>query len=235
MNLSKTLIVPVNERDDNKKKIQVSIIHYNQARHHIEPNIHVQYVATSSDQEAMDPTTENAAILEPSDPWKQEYAQWNCFGNMTGPTVFHSVKELCAFNEKGIALASRLRTELRDEHITIEPFKPLYSNVAVSDAVCGGWLVEDMNYGILIPIQNLPISNVLKSRLCAWKFVKGTGWNDPKKRHELDREARDLEEHLLWELNIEDMVEEGNAEWKIVKCTPLPTTMGLNQEVHLVR
>jgi hypothetical protein len=225
----------VNERDDRKKKIQVSILYYNQDRHHIEPHIHLRYVAASSDQEEVDPPTENAAVLKPSDQWKQEYAQWNCFGNMTGPPVFHSVKELRCFNEKGIALANRLRKELRGEHVTIEPFKPLYSNVAVGDAVCGWWHVKDMNYGIVIPIQTLPISNVLKSRLCAWKLIKGRGWDDPKKRHELDREARDLEEHLLWELNVVDMVEEGNAEWKIVKCTPLPTTMGLNQKVHLVR
>jgi hypothetical protein len=217
MSNSKPLVETEMQVDNNigSRKIEVSILCYDTNKHQMEPGIHVRYIGNTNDED--NSPNEIAVTVEPSEKWNEDYAQWNCGA---GPPVFHYMKELRLFNEKGIELACRLRGELQDENTTVVDFMPLYSNVAVGDAVCGWWHVKDMNYGVVIPIQKLPVSDLLKSRLAAWKYIKGKGWNDPIKRHELDHEAHDLEEHLLWELNV-DMVEEGKSEWKFHNCIPL--------------
>jgi hypothetical protein len=200
-------------------KIEISLLCYNEEKHQMEPSIQVRYVGDSHDV----PSTDRSPAVKPSDEWGTDYYQWNCFDDVEGLPVFHTMKELRHFNKKGVKLANRLRNELQNETITVLPFKPLYSNVAVGDAVCGWWHVKDMNYGLVIPVQRLPVSDVLKSRLQAWKSLKLTGWDDPVKKHGLDLEAHDLEEHLLWELNVVDMVGESSTDWKLANCTPIPS------------
>ena len=217
----------MNSLVNNDKKARVSILHYDETMHRMDPDIHVESTTDTNiheNNQAVNDSVDTAATFEPSAKWKEEYAHWNCLG--CGPPMFHTIKELRRFNQKGTELVHKLRKEFRgNKNIVINDFTPLYSNVAVGDAVCGWWHVKDMDYGVVIPIQKLPVSDLLKSRLVVWKSMKGKGWDDPIQLDELDHEAHDLEEHLLWELNV-DMAKEGKPKWKFHKNIPL-------SEIHL--
>ena len=140
------------------------------------------------------------------------------------PPVFDDISSLRTFNAKGIELTERLQAEVDSNaagtlfddannnndvqnnkrnttEVVVEPFKPIYSNVAVGDAVCSWWHVKDMNYDFIIPIQKLPISDELKSQFQAWRFHKLRGWLDPDIRCELNMERQKLENKLKYELN----------------------------------
>jgi hypothetical protein len=178
----------------------VSLLSFDLEEHRMHPNIDVHYTHSTTDTKEI--PAEQEATVTPSEQWMEDYRTWNTFGTVAGAPVFDSLEELRAFNGKGAELAKKLQLELEDQNTIVAPFKPLYSNVAVGDAVCAWWHVKDMNYGVVIPIQKLPISDNLKSRFQCWRFRKLTGWLDPEIRNELNLEGRDLEEHLLWELNV---------------------------------
>lgn len=179
----------------------VSLLSFDLEEHRMHPKIDVHYTHIMTDTTKEIPAEQEATVAL-SEQWMEDYRAWNTFAKVEGAPVFDSLEELRAFNEKGAELAKRLQLELEDQNTIVAPFKPLYSNVAVGDAVCAWWHVKDMNYGVVIPIQKLPISDNLKSRFQCWRFRKLTGWLDPEIRDELNLEGRDLEEHLLWELNV---------------------------------
>ena len=133
---------------------------------------------------------------------------------------FATLSELNDFNEKGSELVRKFREELaarttsidgccyredeQDDGIDVEvdDFRPLYSSIQVGDAVAGWWHVRDKLYNCVVPIQNLPISDDLKSRLMLWRKCKDENWFDEDCRRECNEQGHDLEEHILWELNV---------------------------------
>ena len=131
--------------------------------------------------------------------WMEKYRDWNHFGG--SPPIFESVEELRSFNAQGKTLVEELRSEL-GETAVVEPFLPLFINLEVGNAVSGWWHLRDRNYDMVIPIQRLPVSADLKSRLQAWRMRKHAGWLDPDCCASLNEEGHDLEEHILWELNV---------------------------------
>ena len=161
-------------------------------------------------------------FIDPSEEWMEDYQNWKCpfssnddigVGNNADdvsfpPPVFDDITSLRTFNAKGTELTERLQAEVDNSNcagnmklVVVEPFKPIYSNVAVGDAVCSWWHVKDMNYDFIIPIQKLPISDELKSQFQAWRFHKLRGWLDPDIRCELNMERQKLENKLKYELN----------------------------------
>lgn len=91
-------------------------------------------------------------------------------------------------------------------------FQPLYANVEVGDAVAGWWHLRDKNYGFVVPIQHLPVSDELKSRLMLWRFRKGRDLLRSLQNHNesvLYDECHDLEENILCELNTNQCTKKG--------------------------
>lgn len=166
-------------------------------------------------------------ILQPSEEWMADYLQWNRFGRLPDDPAediseeddpsslipnFESLEELHQFNAQGFELTRRLQMELKQAltdnsdqpscAIQVAPFKPLYSNMAVGQ-VSAWWHVKDLNHGFLVPVQRLPVSDQLKSRLQAFRCHKGMEFwkfNDPLTMEELHQEGRELQEDLLQEL-----------------------------------
>lgn len=190
----------------------VSLLSFDLEEHRMRPNIDVRYTHSTTDTKEI--SAEQKATVTVSEQWMEDYSAWNTFGKVEGAPVFESLEELRVFNGKGAELAKRLQLELKDQNSIVAPFKPLYSNVAVGDAVCAWWHVKDMNYGVVVPIQKLPISDNLKSRFQCWRFRKLTGWLDLEIRDGLNLEGRDLEEHLLWELNV-TVEDEGELDFSL--------------------
>jgi hypothetical protein len=151
-------------------------------------------------QEAMD------LDLTPSEEWMKSYCEWNTFhlnpNGFKGHPVFSSLEEINIFNDTGATLAEGLQKEFEgNERVEVEPFSPLYSNMEVGDAVAAWWYVRDRAYDYVVPIQHLPVSDDLKSRLMAWRMRKSVDWLDAAHRRSVNLEGKDLEEHILWELN----------------------------------
>jgi hypothetical protein len=134
-------------------------------------------------------------LPRPSAAWMNEYQKWNYFGrNGIGHPVFSTSRELRDFNEKGRALIRSLIKELapapfmlgskndrgggggvRQQRlvvVTVDDFLDLY-NLQVGDWV-SWWHIRDLNYpGLVVPIQQLPVSFELKSRLMMWRGMIG--------------------------------------------------------------
>jgi hypothetical protein len=151
-------------------------------------------------QEAMD------LGLTPSEEWMKNYCEWNTFhlnpNGFKGHPVFTNLEEIFKFNATGATLVERLQKEFEgNERVEVEPFLPLYSNMEVGDAVAAWWYVRDRAYDYVVPIQHLPVSDELKSRLMAWRMRKSVDWLDAAHRRSVNLEGQDLEEHILWELN----------------------------------
>jgi hypothetical protein len=144
--------------------------------------------------------------ISPSEGWMQDYLKWLSFGKNAakGRPIFSSIEDLNEFNDTGVSLVSRLRAELDPTKVTVVDFQSLYSNIEVGNAVAAWWHIKDQNYNLVVPIQNLPVSDALKSRLQAWRCQKGTDWLDVSYCEILNKERRDLEEHILWELNVRE-------------------------------
>ena len=195
-----------------KTKI-VSILFYDDEKHQLSSNIRVQEPSTTSETTTVSATEHSPSPnspkqndtheVTPSKDWTEAYKRWNTFGDNHKLPVFQTLKDLHEFNERGEELTKRLEEEFQDDpNVFVAAYKPLYSNVSVGDAGCTWWYVKDANYNFVIPYQKLPISDDLKSKFQAWKCHKDVGWADDEKRAELNQEGHDLEEHLLWELNI---------------------------------
>ena len=131
----------------------------------------------------------------------------------TGHPVFASVEALYEFNDKGAELVARLRQELATAITTstttstvvvvkVEDYVPLFSNIKVGDVVSAWWHIKDQNYNYVVPVQHLPVSDTLKSRIMAWRHLKGKNWLDDTCCRSLNEEGHDIEEHILWELNV---------------------------------
>ena len=120
--------------------------------------------------------------------------------------VFHSVEELQAFNQQGQDLVKLLRQELQTVHRTtsklaveVEDYVSILSSVQVGES---WWHVRDFHYGFVVPIQLLPVSTNLKSRLQAWRFRKGECLRrTDQQTDELRQECLELENSIVLELN----------------------------------
>jgi len=162
----------------------------------------------------------------PSAAWTRDYTEWRDWTTASNTSddgyhscdsacsqqqqlraipVFDSVKALHAFNEKGRELVDRLRHELQSinnndaKKLIVEDFVPILSRVEVGET---WWHVRDCHYGFVVPIQHLPVSADLKSRLQAWRFHKGECLlRTEQHAAELRQECRDLEESVVYELN----------------------------------
>lgn len=204
--------------EDSGKAI-VSILHYDVSAHCMNDYIHIQHSSLeNSSQEEQEELQQQS--IQPSEEWLEEYREWNRFRGIVGvPPTFASLHELRTFNAKGAELAERLQEELEmngtARKVMVAPFKPIYSNVAVGDAVCAWWHVKDITYDFVIPIQKLPISDKLKAHFQVWRFRKLQGWLDPEIRAELNLEGHDLEDQLKYELTMAPiMTEEGEPDNK---------------------
>lgn len=140
----------------------------------------------------------------PSDYFMNMYRTWNNFTRVGHP-VFHHSKELANFNRMGNELVERLRKE-QLPNVCVEPYQSLYTSLELGNCVSGWWHVKDCVYGCIIPVQQLPISDELKGKLMAWRCHKSKNWLDDDFLLAVKEEGRDLEEHLLWELNVSDIL-----------------------------
>lgn len=173
-----------------------------------------------------------ALCIWPSRKWMKQYQRWNNFDDNDnddaallnkGHPYFATVTELNRFNDQGQVLASRLRDELvgyDDEmNVMVEPFLPLYSSMEVGDATMW-WQVKDKNYGCVVPIQQLPVSDELKSRLMLWRKCKDENLLDKAHHQRCNAEGHDLEEHILWELNVRFNEEIAEGPLERERCVP---------------
>ena len=165
----------------------------------------------------------------PSAAWTRDYLEWRNWTTMADdvhhhepnhhhhphhPAIPHfaSTAALHAFNEKGRELVERLRQEMQ-QHAAVSPssnnkketwwevddFVPLLSSVQVGE---GWWHVRDCGYGFVVPIQHLPVSDELKSRLQAWRFQKTTCLlKSEEESCQLHATCHELEDCILLELN----------------------------------
>jgi len=174
------------------------------------------------DERKLSPDEAEELGVYPSAAWMEDYNGWNNFQTkwmndsfsfivdadgpaclMKGHPSFSSMRELSDFNEKGKDLVESLRNELAEKDLVeVEDYQPLYSSVEVGDAVAGWWHIRDKIYGCVVPIQALPISDELKSRLMLWRKCRDENWLDEDCRRRFNEEGHDLEEHILWELNV---------------------------------
>ena len=175
----------------------------------------------------------------PSAAWTNNYTEWrdwDCSGHSDGNNdlasrcphhqavpIFSSVEQLQAFNYKGQELVELLRQELQALQQTTskfaveaEDFVPILSSIQVGE---NWWHVRDFHYGFVVPIQRLPVSTNLKSRLQAWRFHKGTCLLQTcQQAGELRQECRELEESIVLELNAKSDYDplgftRGNSQW----------------------
>lgn len=201
----------------------VSILQCDREDHQFYPSFVIENDLDGLDNEC----AFDEVILQPSEEWMADYLQWNRFGRLPDdpaediseeddpssliPT-FQSLEEVHQFNAQGYELTRRLQTELEEARknstdqlscaIQVAPFKPLYSNMAVGP-VSAWWHVKDLNYGLFVPVQRLPVSDQLKSRLQAFRCHKGMEFwkfNDPTTMEALQQECRELQEDMLQEI-----------------------------------
>jgi hypothetical protein len=203
--------------------LRISILQFDSVEHCFAPSLSITKYTTNGEEIA---TTEKLTLLQaqfllgttavPSQRWRNDYSQWR--NNVTNGSehghspVFDSKQALHAFNDTGKELVARLRVELKSVigeqqdtttaapmQVLVDDFLPLYSSVQVGDT---WWHIRDCVYGCVVPIQHLPVSDALKSRLQAWRFQK----TQLLLKSDLDRcqlleECHALEEHIRWELN----------------------------------
>ena len=194
----------------------VSILQYDHDGHQFFPSFVVHDDLEDSDTEC----AFDEVVIHPSDEWMEEYLQWNRFSRLpddpiieedeyldddhTAIPIFKTLAELHEFNHKGSELTERLASQLADNRcIQVDPFQPLFSDMAVGP-IAAWWHVKDRNYGFVVPLQKLPISDELKAQLQAFRFHKSMGlWRDPITRRQLREEGQELERQLVRELNAE--------------------------------
>jgi hypothetical protein len=187
------------------KDFQISILVYDTVERVFSPRL---LIRQSQDGVKQDLTMQEATDLgiTPSEEWMKDYCEWNTFhsnpNGFKGHPVFSSLEEIYIFNDTGAKLVERLQKEFEeDERVEVEPFSPLYSTMEVGDAVATWWYVRDRAYDYVVPIQHLPVSDELKSRLMAWRMRKSENWLDAEHCKSFNLEGHDLEEHILYELN----------------------------------
>lgn len=181
--------------------IRITLLHYNQQERCFAP---LPLFAT--DHRPL--SKEELAALEIDADWWMDYGRWNDFdqhdNGLKGHPIFETIEDLYEFNETGRSLAARLELLLgEDTHVTVEPYLPLYTNISVGEDVAAWWHIKDTNYGCVVPIQQLPVSDELKSRLMGWRKCKDENWIDEESRASCRELAHELEEHVLWELNVQ--------------------------------
>lgn len=213
----------------------VSILQYDQEEHQFYPSFLIRNDFEDRDNEC----AFDEVVIHPPEEWMTEYLQWNRFSRLPDDPiedpflekdgaipVFESLQELHVFNAQGHDLTQRLRTELEQGNpccsVQVAPFQPLYSNVVVGP-VSAWWHVKDRNYGFVVPIQRLPVSNQLKSRLQAFRCHKGMEFwqlNDPDTMSKLQQEGRELQVDLLQELGSSgDQEETTNIDSSKASCS----------------
>ena len=190
---------------DTRKDFQISILVYDPIERIFSPRLLIRQTQDGVEQYL---TTQEAIDLglTPSEEWMKDYCEWNTFhsnpNGFKGHPVFSNLEEIYKFNDMGAKLVERLQKEFEgDERVEVEPFSPLYSNMEVGDAVATWWYVRDRAYDYVVPIQHLPVSDELKSRLMAWRMRKSENWLDAAHCNSFNLEGHDLEEHILYELN----------------------------------
>jgi hypothetical protein len=196
----------------NKPLLRITLLVFDNKHHRFHP--YFGFVGEEGGYDH-DLTLEQVRLLTdnvPSVGWWQEYCQWLSGAvDKEGLPVFPTVTALHDFNDTGYHLVDSLRKELEtsspreeaDCNAQVEDFVPLYSNIQVGDT----WYdVKDGSYGFVIPIQQLPVSDQLKSRLQVWRLHKTQQLtqqlDDPQYRRCLSEECHELEEHILWELSV---------------------------------
>lgn len=185
---------------------RINILVYDPVDHVFSPDISIQRTTNVASQDLTLAEAKRHGIA-PSEVWLKDYREWNSFhlnpNGFKGHPIFAKREDLYAFNDKGNELMARLQSEFPDHSkAKVDPFLPLYSNIEVGESVAAWWHLKDKNYGYVVPIQHMPISDELKSRLQLWRMHKTHDWLDPVHCKSFHREGHDLEEHILWELNV---------------------------------
>lgn len=205
-------------------KYTISLLSFDEQHHHFENGLQIQ----CTDEHSMSSTIKGLEIEESGvlHEWMLQYEDWLSEQKnhvvKKGHPLFPCKKSLHDFNDKGTELVEKLRKVLKenslDDQIEVEDFRPLYSNIEVGNTPSAWWHIRDKNYGFIVPIQHLPVSNDLKSRLMAWRVHKSKDWPNEDSVSSLNEEGHDLEEHILWELNVRNMKAH---DVKIQEQTPL--------------
>jgi hypothetical protein len=187
------------------KDFHISILVYDPVERLFSPRLLIRQIQDGVKQDLTIQEAKDLGIT-PSEEWMKDYCEWNTFhlnpNGFKGHPVFSNLEEIYTFNDTGAKLVARLQKEFEgDERIEVEPFSPLYSNMEVGDAVATWWYVRDRAYDYVVPIQHLPVSDELKSRLMAWRMRKSENWLDAAHCKSFNLEGHDLEEHILYELN----------------------------------
>lgn len=200
---------------DEKTMKTVSILEYDHEGHQFFPSFVVRDDLKGGDREF----DFDEVVINPSQKWMDDYLEWNRFSRLpddpidddehlekdaTAMPTFATLEELHEFNAKGSQLAERLALELGGiDCIQVERFKPLYSDMQVG-SIASWWHLKDRNYGFVVSVQRLPVSDCLKSKLQTFRYQKSMGlWKQPNTTRALKQEGQELEERLLWELNAE--------------------------------
>lgn len=205
----------------------VSILEYDNEDHQFCPSFVIKDDLRDLDNEC----AFDELVIQPSAEWMDDYLDWNRFGRLpddpaedlseeddpalNSVPVFQSLEELNEFNARGYDLTERLKAELERSdtskcRIQVAPYRPLYTNMLVGP-VTAWWHVKDCNYGIVIPVQRLPVSDHLKSRLQAFRCHKGMEFwkfNDPETMEQIREEGRQLQRDLNSELSSEEPEQE---------------------------
>jgi hypothetical protein len=186
------------------KEFQINILVYDPVERLFSPRILIRQTQGVKQDLTMEEAIDLG--LTPSEEWMKDYCEWNNFhlnpNGFKGHPVFSNLEDIHKFNDTGAKLVERLQKEFEgNERVEVARFSPLYSNMEVGDAVSTWWYVRDRAYDYVVPIQDLPVSDELKSRLMAWRMRKSVDWLDAAHRRSVNLEGHDLEEHILWELN----------------------------------
>jgi hypothetical protein len=184
-----------------KASINIDILVYDDEQRRFAPCVSIKHIGEEDDPKELSSEEASTLGITISDDWMSEYSSWNDFDERKGHPIFSSVDDLIRFNEKGNALVDKLRQELDDSAATVEQYRPVYSNIEVG-TIAAWWHVMDKNYGFIVPIQQLPVSDELKSRLVVWRGRQKHDWHTGPAMESFNEEGRDLEQHLLWELNV---------------------------------
>lgn len=207
----------------------ISILQYDHEDHQFYPS----FVIHDDFQDADNECSFDEVVIQPSAKWMDDYLAWNRFGRLPDdpaedlseeddPSLFsiptfQSLDELHLFNAQGNDLTKRLQAELDSTPnccaIQVAPYRPLYSKMVVGP-VTAWWHVKDCNYGFVVPVQRLPVSDHFKSRLQAFRCHKGMEfWKfcDPDTMQQLQDEGCNLHQDLMRELSSKESTKESNV------------------------
>jgi hypothetical protein len=182
----------------------IDILAYDTTNHRFSPDLQIKERSGGSFRDVSMKEAEEKGVC-PSSQWMEMYRKWNCFEDSThgsmGHPVFAEVSELRSFNQQGELLATMLQDELREKSVKVASYKPVYTDIEVGDIVSAWWHLRDRNYGMIIPIQQLPVSADLKSSLQAWRMLKHQNLLDTTCCSTMNHQGHVLEERILHELN----------------------------------